>query len=110
MNTDDSQERLCYLTTTGRRTGLPRQIEIWFVEREGKLYLLAEKFFEAHWVENIQKDARVKVRLNGREFAATARVLDERRDAEAWQAAQELGRKKYGWGEGLPVEIAPEGP
>ena len=31
-----------YLTTTGRRTGLPREIEIWFTERGGHFYVIAE--------------------------------------------------------------------
>ena len=100
--------QVLYLTTIGRRTGLPREIEIWFVESDGKLYLLAEKFHEAHWVQNIERNARVKVRLDGRETDATARVLDPERDRTTWELAQELGRKKYGWGEGLPVEIVPE--
>ncbi len=94
-----------YLTTTGRVSGLPRQIEIWFVESGGKLYLLAEHFHRAHWVQNIQQNATVKVRVGEREWTATARVLDPDRDREEWQLAQKLGRQKYGWGEGLPVEI-----
>jgi deazaflavin-dependent oxidoreductase (nitroreductase family) len=98
-----------YLTTTGRKTGLPREIEIWFVESGGRYYLLAEKFHQAHWVQNIQQDPRVKVRLDGRETNATARVLDPHRDRHAWNRAQQLGREKYGWGEGLPVEIVPDG-
>ena len=100
--------QVLYLTTTGRRTALPREIEIWFVELDRKLYLLAEKFHEANWVRNIEQNPRVKVRLEGREMEATARVLDPQRDQVTWELAQELGRKKYGWGEGLPVEIAPE--
>jgi deazaflavin-dependent oxidoreductase (nitroreductase family) len=97
-----------YITTTGRTTGLPREIEIWFVEAEGKYYILAEKFHEAHWVRNIAKDPRVRVRLGDRKFEATARALDSERDADAWRRAQELAREKYGWGDGLPVEIAPD--
>ena len=100
--------QVLYLTTTGRQTGLPREIEIWFVESDGKLYLLAEKFQEAHWVRNIENNPRVKVRLDGRECEAAARVLDPERDRAAWELAQRLGREKYGWGEGLPVEIVPE--
>ena len=100
--------QVLYLTTTGRQTGLPREIEIWFVESEGKLYLLAEKFQEAHWVRNIENNPRVKVRLDGRECEAAARVLDPERDRSARDLAQRLGREKYGWGEGLPVEIVPE--
>jgi len=100
--------RVLYLTTIGRKSGLPREIEIWFVESDGKYYLLAEKFDEAHWVQNIRKQPRVKVRIDGREREATARVLDSERDHDAWELAQRLGREKYGWGEGLPVEIAPD--
>jgi len=31
-----------YLTTVGRRTGLSREIEIWFTERDGRFYIIAE--------------------------------------------------------------------
>jgi len=101
-------EQFLYLTTTGRTSGLPREIEIWFVEADGKYYILAEKFHEAHWVRNIEKNPRVQVRVGGRRFEATARALDRKRDAGAWKKAQDLERAKYGWGDGLPVEIAPE--
>jgi deazaflavin-dependent oxidoreductase (nitroreductase family) len=105
-----SELQFLYLTTTGRKSGLPRQIEIWFVAANGRLYLLAEHFHKANWVQNIAQNSRVQVRLDKREFAATARVLDQERDRENWELAQELGRKKYGWGEGLPVEIIPDEP
>jgi deazaflavin-dependent oxidoreductase (nitroreductase family) len=95
-----------YLTTIGRTTGLPRQIEIWFVEADGKYYVLAE-FLEANWVRNIEKNPRVKVRVGDSNFEATARLLDPKRDATAWQTAQQLEREKYGWGDGYPVEITP---
>ena len=102
-----------YLTTTGRTTGLPRQIEIWFVEMGGKFYILAEHYHRTQWVKNIQRDPRVRVRI-GRgqspEFDATARALDPERDAELWQATQRLSREKHGWGNGLPVEITPASP
>jgi hypothetical protein len=50
-------------------------------------------------------DPSVTVRLAGRELKATARVLDRKADAGAWNEVQELARKKYGWGDGLPVEL-----
>ena len=101
------QSPFLYLTTTGRTSGLPREIEIWFVEADGKYYILAEKFHEAHWVQNIAKNPRVQVRVGDRTFEATARALDPDRDAAAWKTAQDLEREKYGWGDGLPVEITP---
>lgn len=105
-----SKLEFLYVTTTGRITGQPREIEIWFVAREGKLYILAEHFHKAQWVKNIERNPRVHVRLGGRELEATARPLDEQRDSQAWQAAQQLAREKYGWGEGLPVEITTDEP
>jgi deazaflavin-dependent oxidoreductase (nitroreductase family) len=105
-----SQEELAklqfiYVTTIGRKTGLAREIEIWFVERQGKFYILAEHFFKANWVQNIQNNPRLQVRLGNKTFSATGRILDEQSDANIWQAAQQLCHEKYGWGEGLPVEI-----
>ena len=38
-----------YLTTTGRVTGQPREIEIWFTEHGGHFYLTAERE-SANWV------------------------------------------------------------
>jgi deazaflavin-dependent oxidoreductase (nitroreductase family) len=105
---DHTKLQYLYLTTTGRVTGQPREIEIWFVESQGKLYILAEHFHKAQWVKNIERNPRVRVRLGDREFEATARALDEKRDADAWKLAQRLGREKYGWGDGLPVEITPD--
>jgi len=103
-----SELQFLYLTTTGRKTGLAREIEIWFVEIAGRFYILAEHFHKARWVMNVTNDSRVRVRIGKREFEATARVLSQEGDSELWQKAQQLSRDKYGWGDGLPVEITPD--
>jgi len=105
-----ADEPYVYVTTTGRKTGLPRRIEIWFVVSKGCIYILAEHGLRAKWVMNVMADARVEVKLGELSFAATARVLDEAADAEPWKTAQDLARLKYGWGDGLPVEIRPDAP
>ncbi len=102
------ETQFLYLTTTGRNSGLPREIEIWFVEADRSYYILAEKFHEANWVRNIAKESRVSVRVDGRSFEATAQPLDPEQDAAEYKMAQALERKKYGWGEGLPVRITPQ--
>ena len=94
-----------YLTTTGRHSGLPRTIEIWFTYHAGKLYLNAERRLAAQWVQNIVQEPRVRVRLKERVFEGRARVLDCHHDRALWQTVAELSRQKYDWGEGLPVEI-----
>ncbi len=103
-------EQYLYLTTTGRTTGRPREIEIWFVTSGGSLYVFAEQFHKAHWVRNIMKTARVHVRLGGQARDATATVPDAERDAMEWQTVQALSREKYGWGDGLPVRLTPDEP
>jgi deazaflavin-dependent oxidoreductase (nitroreductase family) len=105
MPADQSELQFIYVTTTGRVSGRPREIEIWFVESGDKLYILAEHFLKAQWVQNIDRNPRIRVRLGVRERDATARILNREADSSAWQVAQRLAREKYGWGEGLPVEI-----
>jgi len=98
-----------YLTTTGRRSGQPRQIEIWFTERDSRYYVIAEHLRETHWVQNLLADPRVRVRVGDENFAARARVVDVDVEPDAHTAIQELSEKKYGWGDGLVVELIPEG-
>jgi deazaflavin-dependent oxidoreductase (nitroreductase family) len=109
--TDDGarRERFLYLTTTGRTSGLPRTIEIWFVERAGRCYVVAEHREEAQWVKNIERDAAVHFRLGTHDEAnavvpATARVV---REAELVAEISALMDAKYGWSDGLIVEIRP---
>jgi len=107
MREDVADPAFLYLTTVGRKTGLPRRIEIWFVRSGECFYILAEHFDRTQWVKNIRRAPHVRVRVGEEEFEATARVLDPQRDADLWQTAQRLAEKKYGWGAGLPVEIKP---
>src|SRR5215469_8240548 len=52
--------QVLYLTTVGRRTGLPREIEIWFVVWRERLYLFAETREAAGWVKNIRRTPKVE--------------------------------------------------
>ncbi len=102
-----ADQRVLYLTTTGRTTGLPREIEIWFVVCGECFYLLAETGEAAGWVKNIRCSPKVTVRIGERRFDATARVLDRQADRKLWNEVAAIADRKYGWGEGLPVEITP---
>ncbi len=97
-----------YLTTTGRRSGQPREIEIWFTQRDGRYYVIAEHLDDAHWVQNLVADARVGVRVGDRAFSARARVIREAEASDLHWAIRELSEQKYGWGDGLVVELTPE--
>lgn len=111
-----ADDPICHLVTTGRRTGLPRTIEIWFATDGERIYLLAGGRLRAHWVRNLQADPRVRVRLGGRTLAANARIVDD--PAHDSGARRLLAAKYQGWTEGaplsswatesLPVEIEPD--
>lgn len=96
-----------YLTTTGRRSGRPREIEIWFTQRGGCYYLVAEHRERAQWVRNLTVMPRVGVRVGRRSFAARARVVDPKTEPELARAVRKLSEQKYGWGNGLVVELDP---
>jgi len=100
------REQFLYLTTRGRTSGEPREIEIWFTERASLFYIIAE-YPTAHWVQNIRAHSDVSVRVRDSAFAASARVLDPQADAALILEVQVLSREKYRWGEGLIVELTP---
>ena len=100
-------DQFLYLTTTGRKTRVPREIEIWFVEDDGCVYILAEHGRKAQWVQNILSEPRVHVRIGEEKWEGVARVLEPDKDSASYSTARRLVHEKYGWGEGLPVEIRP---
>jgi deazaflavin-dependent oxidoreductase (nitroreductase family) len=101
-----AEPKYLYLTTTGRRSGRPRRIEIWFTRHEGHYYLVAERGRRARWVQNLLADAAVRVRVGTRTFRARARVLDHRTERALVAQVRRRSEAKYGWGDGLVVEIA----
>src|ERR1700741_2361168 len=100
---DIADNQVLYLTTIGGRTGLPREIEIWFVVSRERFYLFVETGEAAAWVKNIRRNPAVTVRIREPRVGAMARVLDR----ELWDQVTAIADRKYGWGDGLPVEIAP---
>jgi deazaflavin-dependent oxidoreductase (nitroreductase family) len=102
-------EPYCYLTTTGRVTGQPHEVELWFAadpEADGPtLYLLAGGRERTDWVRNLAANPAVCVRLAGETYAVTGRVV-EGLPAEG-RARELLAAKYYGWSGGpLPNDWA----
>ena len=85
------------ITTTGRKTGLPRRIEIVFHNFGGRLYISGMPSRRKRaWLANLEADPRLTLHLKGSvsaDLAATARVISdetERRQvlpavARAWR-------------------------
>jgi deazaflavin-dependent oxidoreductase (nitroreductase family) len=66
----------CYLTTRGRVTGRPHEIEIWFALDGTTLFMLSGGGDGSDWVQNLMAEPAVAVRLREVTFDATARVLE----------------------------------
>ncbi|MGC3959920.1 MAG: nitroreductase/quinone reductase family protein [Verrucomicrobiota bacterium] len=109
-------ENFLYLTTTGRKSGAPRQIEIWFVEYGGHHYIVSERRHESQWVKNIHSCPQVHFSVGTRTAQETvlgrsparARVVDAAAEPALAQKVQALMDAKYDWSNGLIVELIRE--
>jgi deazaflavin-dependent oxidoreductase (nitroreductase family) len=97
-----------YLTTVGRRSGTPREIEIWYTRWMGRFYVIAEHGERSQWVRNLRVNPRVHWRVSETTFAGLARVIEPEVEPELPATIRARSRKKYGWGDGLVVELSPD--
>lgn len=70
-----SEEEYCYLTTKGRKTGNPHEIEIWFVIHGVSLYLMSGNMERSDWVRNLIQEPNVTLRIAGQTFGAISRIV-----------------------------------
>ena len=113
MSADD----YCYLTTTGRKTGRPHRIEIWYAADGDTLYLLAGGGRSSDWVRNLLAEPALLVEVDGEMRPGRGRVVE---DGEESQRARTLVFDKYAprsgsdltdWRErALPIAIDPVTP
>jgi deazaflavin-dependent oxidoreductase (nitroreductase family) len=98
-----AEEDYCYLTTTGRVSGEPREIEIWFglelpqpstrpSGRGATLYLLSGGRDRSNWVRNLLDQPGVSVRIGDATEPGRARVVEDPGEDEQ---ARELLYGKY---------------
>jgi deazaflavin-dependent oxidoreductase (nitroreductase family) len=95
-------ERLCYLTTTGRITGKPHEIEIWFARGDGdRIYMLSGGGRNRDWVLNLIANPAVCVRIDGTTYRGAATPIDGH--PEEPRARRLLAAKYQSWSEGQPL-------
>jgi deazaflavin-dependent oxidoreductase (nitroreductase family) len=107
-----ASEEYCYLTTTGRVSGRPHEIEIWFGLQDSTLYLLSGSH-RSDWVKNLLQNPAVSLRIAKHTFAGTARLVKDKDEdsraryllAEKYQEWEE-GKTLSAWAQtALPVAI-----
>ncbi len=84
----------CYVTTKGRRTGNPHEVEIWFGVVDDTLYLISGNGAKAAWFRNALANPEVTVRIEKETYAGRAREVT---NAAERRTVGELMGVKYPW-------------
>jgi deazaflavin-dependent oxidoreductase (nitroreductase family) len=96
------------LTTTGRKTGLPRVTPLQYEEIDGAFYLGSSRGQKADWFRNIQANPHVEIRVKSRRLRGVAEaVTDPVRVADFLALRLERHPKMIGailQREGLPAQ------
>jgi len=90
----------CYVTTTGRTSGRPHRIEIWFAAHPERdtIYMLSGGRQRADWVRNLVASPRCTVEIGGARFVGYGRVIE---DTDEDEPARTLVHDKYAQGDDL---------
>lgn len=95
------REENCYLTTTGRISGEPHEIEIWFGAHATSLYFLSGGGEDADWVKNLRATPAATARIGAVTVGGVGRIVT---DADEDALARRLLAAKYErWREGRPL-------
>lgn len=60
-----ARSREINITVTGRKSGRPISIPIWFVLENGKLYLLPVSGSDTQWYKNVLKNPSIRIEAGG---------------------------------------------
>ncbi|HTU74301.1 MAG TPA: nitroreductase/quinone reductase family protein [Trebonia sp.] len=60
------------LTTTGRVSGNQSSRTVWFVERDGNVYLVPVTGADSQWYKNVVKTPALQLSADGAQYSATA--------------------------------------
>lgn len=104
---DKRRPQFLYLDTIGWKTTNRHRIEIWFVEHDKRYYILSERKQRAHWVQNILRNPKISFTVNTKNFDGYARVIEDK-ELELISNVSRLMNNKYGWSDGLIVELNPQ--
>ena len=77
------------LTTTGRKSGEPRQVLLTYVDHPDGWIVAATNAGAGHdpaWSRNLDADPRAIVAVGGTSSAVTARRLEDEERSQAWEA------------------------
>lgn len=103
-----------YLTTTGRRSGRPHRIEIWYTVDKHQFFIISGGGTESDWVQNLIAYPNVVVEVGEHRWEAIASMHTD----PAHEARGLLAGRYQGWtpdqpltdwaSDGLVIQLTPE--
>lgn len=75
------------LTTTGRRSGLPRSVPLLYIEHDGRIYVTGSNGGQGNhpeWTANLLVDPAATITVRGRELAVKGRLLEGAERERVW--------------------------
>jgi deazaflavin-dependent oxidoreductase (nitroreductase family) len=80
MNLKNESNLVAELITVGRKTGLPRPVELRFLYYRGNFYATSSRVQGKHWCQNMLNNPAVEIRAKGETVSCTAsQVIDDNR-------------------------------
>ena len=95
------------ITTTGRKSGLPRRIELVFHNIGGRIYISGRPGWPRGWIANLRADPRMTFHLKGpvaADMPALGRVITDPAERKAVMAPIATG---WGYDPALMVASSP---
>jgi deazaflavin-dependent oxidoreductase (nitroreductase family) len=77
MDLKDGASVVADLTTIGRKSGLPRTVELRFTHHRGNFYASSSRVKGKHWCENLLNNPAVVITLKDEKLACVARQLTD---------------------------------
>lgn len=97
MMSELNDHALAYVTTTGRVTGRPHTIEIWFAALGDTIYVLSGGGDRADWVRNLLANGLAEIRIDGETRSGKGRrVTQPDEDAMARRLVFDKYQPGYG--------------
>lgn len=77
MDLKDGASIVADLTTIGRKSGLPRAVELRFIYHQGSFYASSSRVKGKHWCENLLENPAVVITIKGQKLAGLARQVND---------------------------------
>jgi deazaflavin-dependent oxidoreductase (nitroreductase family) len=77
MEFKDGASVVADLTTIGRKSGLPRTVELRFTYLSGNFYASSSRVEGKHWCQNLLKNPAVEITARGEKVPCVAKLLSD---------------------------------